>query len=102
MNDVLGGVKIKEVEASAYRVPTDGPEADGTFEWDATTIVIVLVRAGNQQGLGYTYADASAALLVRDQLRPIIEGHESFDIPALWAAMQRKVRNLGRSGVAAC
>jgi hypothetical protein len=32
--------EIRPVEWTAYRVPTDGPEADGTFAWDATTIVV--------------------------------------------------------------
>jgi L-alanine-DL-glutamate epimerase-like enolase superfamily enzyme len=102
MNDVLIGAAIRGVEASAHRIPTDMPEGDGTFEWDATTLVVVHVEAGNRKGLGYTYADASAAALTRDQLQPVLEGRDSFDIPGAWAALQRRVRNLGRSGVAAC
>src|SRR5437660_1135331 len=35
------GMKIEEVEVSAYAIPTDGPEADGTIRWDSTTVVIV-------------------------------------------------------------
>jgi L-alanine-DL-glutamate epimerase-like enolase superfamily enzyme len=96
------GAPIERLTAAAYHIPTDAPEADGTFEWDATTLIVALVKAGGKTGFGYTYASAAAARVARDQLAPTIEGLDSFDIPAAWAAMQRKVRNLGRSGVAAC
>lgn len=86
----------------AYRIPTDGPEADGTFEWDSTTLVVVHVFAGDAVGLGYTYADASVARLVRGALADAIKQRDSFDIPECRAAMLRAVRNLGRSGLAAC
>jgi len=32
------------VRARAYTVPTDAPEADGTFAWDKTTIIVVHVE----------------------------------------------------------
>jgi hypothetical protein len=35
------GVRIEKVEASAYTIPTDQPEADGTMHWDSTTLVVV-------------------------------------------------------------
>jgi hypothetical protein len=46
------GVAIERIEARAYRVPTDAPEADGTFAWDGTTMVIAEVMAGGHRGLG--------------------------------------------------
>jgi L-alanine-DL-glutamate epimerase-like enolase superfamily enzyme len=97
-----GGAPISGLKAAAYRIPTDAPEADGTFAWDSTTLVIVSVEAGGQSGMGYTYADASIVSLVHGALAKAIEEIDSFDIPAAWAAMQRRVRNLGRSGLAAC
>jgi L-alanine-DL-glutamate epimerase-like enolase superfamily enzyme len=93
---------IAGLTAAAYRIPTDAPEADGTFEWSATTLVVARVEAGGQSGLGYTYAGASAAMLAREQLAQVLHGRDGFDIPGALAAMRRKVRNLGRSGVAAC
>jgi enolase-like protein len=54
----MEGSALKAVRAAAYRIPTDGPEADGTFSWNATTLVVVRVRAGDAFGIGYTYADA--------------------------------------------
>ena len=106
VNNVRGtnsaGAPISRLEARAYRVPTDGPEADGTFTWDATTIVTVDVEAGGEIGFGYTYADASIASLIRGSLKKAITGCDSFDIAGCSMAMQRAVRNLGRAGLAAC
>jgi len=50
---------VSAVRASAYRIPSDAPESDGTFEWNATTLVVVEVDAGGQTGIGYTYSDSS-------------------------------------------
>ncbi len=88
--------------AVAYRIPTDAPEADGTFSWDATTLIVVQVQAGNQSGLGYTYADASVAALIRALAKKALEGRDCLDIPGCRLALQRAVRNFGRSGLAAC
>lgn len=97
-----GGAPITGLQAAAYRIPTDGPEADGTFAWDATTLVVVDVEADGRSGTGFTYADASVASLVRGVLAKAIAGRDSFDVPGCWKAMQDSVRNLGRSGLAAC
>jgi L-alanine-DL-glutamate epimerase-like enolase superfamily enzyme len=94
------GALIERVEASAYKIPTDAPEADGTYAWNTTTLVLARVRAGGLTGLGYTYADTSTATLVRSQLADVVAGHDAFAIPAAWAAMVKVIRNLGRPGVA--
>ncbi len=90
-----GGAPIEQLRAEAYRIPTDFPEADGTYSWDATTLVV------GATGLGYTYADASIVSLIGGRLRKATEGRDSSDIPGTWLAMERSVRNLGRSGLAA-
>ena len=95
-------VNIRNVEVSTYTIPTDFPESDGTLEWDKTTLVLVEVMAGNKQGLGYTYADTSAADLIHALLAKTIEGHNAFDIPECWQAMVRITRNLGRPGIVSC
>ena len=98
-----GGAPIADLRAAAYRIPTDSPEADGTFRWEATTLVVVEVGAADgKTGLGYTYADASIGSLIGGQLKKAIADRDSFDVPGCWLAMQRSVRNLGRSGLAAC
>src|SRR5919109_5162470 len=53
--------KVDDLTVNAYSIPTDAPEADGTFEWRQTTIVVVEIDGGGRRGLGYTYTDAAAA-----------------------------------------
>ncbi|HET9389345.1 MAG TPA: enolase C-terminal domain-like protein [Steroidobacteraceae bacterium] len=93
--------RIDDVAAAAYRIPTETPEADGTLQWTATTLVVVRVRAAGQVGLGYTYNAAAAAELIRTELTPLLLHEDAFDIPAMHRSMQRQVRNIGRSGLAA-
>ncbi|WP_419831025.1 enolase C-terminal domain-like protein [Methylobacterium sp.] len=92
---------ITAVRARAFTVPTDAPEADGTFAWGKTTIVVVHVEAAGRTGLGYSYTDASVAALIGATLASVLEGGDAFDIPRLNAALRDAVRNLGRSGLAA-
>nr|WKF60824.1 3,6-anhydro-alpha-L-galactonate cycloisomerase [Paraburkholderia busanensis] len=92
---------VSALRASAYRIPTDAPEADGTFAWDATTLVLVEIDAGGVSGVGYTYSDSSVVGLIDGTLTPCVVGHDVWDIRAHWQRMQRHVRNLGRAGLAA-
>jgi L-alanine-DL-glutamate epimerase-like enolase superfamily enzyme len=93
-------MKIEEVLVSAYTIPTDAPESDGTLTWDKTTMVLVEVRAGGMTGLGYTYADIGTAAFVRNILVQLVTGHDPMNIPSLWAEMFGQVRNLGQTGIA--
>jgi L-alanine-DL-glutamate epimerase-like enolase superfamily enzyme len=92
---------VSEIQVHAYTIPTDAPESDGTLEWDSTTIVVVEVEAAGERGLGYTYGDKSVAAFVDSKLRPVIYGADAMSPGAAWAAMQREIRNAGRSGVGA-
>jgi L-alanine-DL-glutamate epimerase-like enolase superfamily enzyme len=89
------------VGATAYTVPTDRPESDGTLKWDATTIVVVEAGGGGETGLGYTYGHAAVAEVVREVLAPLAVGGDALAPPSAWAAMQRQVRNMGRQGLCA-
>jgi L-alanine-DL-glutamate epimerase-like enolase superfamily enzyme len=91
---------IESLEVAAYKIPTDAPESDGTYEWDATTLVVARVFAGGAIGLGYTYADTSTAVLIRDHLREVIMGRDAMDVASAWQAMVHSIRNLGRPGIA--
>lgn len=91
---------IRSVEAAAYTVPTDAPEADGSFAWDATTIVVVMARAGDQTGTGWTYGSPACATVVRHHLAAVVTGRDAMDVPRAWSAMVAAVRNVGRPGVA--
>jgi L-alanine-DL-glutamate epimerase-like enolase superfamily enzyme len=90
---------IDRISVSAYRIPTDYPESDGTLEWNATTMVVVETSAANRTGIGYTYADRSTALLVKDLLAPLIDGRDAMSVTRHWAAMIHAARNLGRPGI---
>ncbi|MGE5615639.1 MAG: enolase C-terminal domain-like protein [Bacillota bacterium] len=93
-------VGIVRGSVAAYTIPTDAPESDGTLEWDSTTLVVVSLEAAGCQGTGYTYADSATATLVHDRLLPLLQGRDPLDIPALFVAMARAIRNLGRPGIA--
>ncbi|MGH7952676.1 MAG: enolase C-terminal domain-like protein [Limisphaerales bacterium] len=103
---------IQRLEVSAFKVPTDFPESDGTAKWDSTTLILVELGAGNISGLGYSYSHECCVPLIREKLFPIIVGQASclserleacptiLNIPALWNEMNSAVRNLGRHGIA--
>jgi len=93
-------IPVDRLTVSAYRVPTDRPESDGTARWDATTLVLVELEAGGVQGIGWSYASVSAAELIDETLAPIIQGANALDTRALWQRMNGAVRNAGRSGIA--
>ena len=92
---------IETIRSRAYTIPTDKSEADGTFAWESTTLVTVEIVAAGKVGLGYTYSDASTAKLIESTLAPTLIGENAWNIDALWLRMQQRVRNLGRSGIAA-
>ena len=92
---------IERVTAAAFRIPTDAPESDGTFAWDATTLVLVELRAGGVDALGYSYTDASAARLIDATLRELVAGRDAFDAAAIVRDLHAAVRNLGSRGIAA-
>jgi L-alanine-DL-glutamate epimerase-like enolase superfamily enzyme len=92
--------RIDSLQVSAYTIPTDFPESDGTIEWDKTTLILAEVKAGDATGLGYTYGDLSTAKLIAGHLREVIVGRDPMDIPGSWLAMAQSVRNIGRPGIA--
>ena len=93
-------VAIETIEARAYRIPTDRPEADGTYAWDATTLVVIHAGAGGTRGIGYTYGSAAIVPLVRGELAPRVIGGDALAVERAWNAMVREVRNVGRPGIA--
>lgn len=93
-------VPVKTLAVSAYRVPTDYPESDGTFAWEATTMVLVELSGGGQEGIGYTYADESVGRLIDQSLRDLILEADALDPLLLQARLIRAIRNLGPGGLA--
>ncbi len=92
---------LAALRAFAYTIPTDLPEADGTFAWDSTTLVLVEVDAGGETGIGYTYTSEAAVPVINGALWPAIRACDAMDPPAAWRAMNVAVRNMGRDGIAA-
>ncbi|HXH14287.1 MAG TPA: hypothetical protein VNP04_31565 [Alphaproteobacteria bacterium] len=91
---------VERLDVTAYRIPADAPESDGTLAWDHTTIVLVEAAANGVSGLGYTYADAATARLIEAQLADIVQGCDAMAVPGTWGAMVQAIRNLGRPGIA--
>jgi L-alanine-DL-glutamate epimerase-like enolase superfamily enzyme len=91
---------IDSVSVSAFTIPTEQPEADGTFQWDSTTVVVAEPTAGGTTGLGFTYGPEACATLLRELLVPAVAGMDAMDVPGAWLRMVRSIRNAGRPGVA--
>jgi L-alanine-DL-glutamate epimerase-like enolase superfamily enzyme len=94
-------VAVERLEVSAYTVPTDTLESDGTLQWNSTTMILVEVHGGGKYGLGYTYGDVSVGKFIESKLMSEAEGTDALSPPVAWAAMQRAIRNAGRPGVGA-
>ncbi len=90
---------IQRVEVSAYTVPTETPESDGSFQWDKTTLVLVEIFAGGQIGLGYSYADTATAHLIESTLAHKLKGHDALANGGAWRTLVDEIRNLGRPGI---
>ena len=93
--------RVEDVTATAYTVPTDRPESDGTLTWDSTTIVVVEASAGDHHGLGYTYGHQAIAGVIGTTLSPLVVGTDPLAPPSAWVAMQEALRNFGRQGLCA-
>jgi L-alanine-DL-glutamate epimerase-like enolase superfamily enzyme len=87
------------LEVSAYTVPTETPEADGTLAWRETTLVLVRVAACGAGGIGYSFADIATARVIDNLLKHEVIGQNVLDIPEIWTRMIRSIRNLGRPGI---
>ena len=93
---------VETLDVSAFTIPTDAPESDGTLKWDSTTIVVVEARSGSSCGLGWTYAPEAAGKVVEDFLAPIVRQRSLDELTAIWLDCGAQLRNAGRPGVAFC
>src|SRR5665213_317332 len=92
--------KITNGAVSFYTVPTDAPEADGTFDWTSTSMVLVELESGGTKALGYTYADAATAAAANKLLKEVAIGSDAMRHPETLQKMLRQIRNLGETGIA--
>ena len=95
----MANAAVDGLRVSAYTVPTASPEADGTLAWNATTLVVVEPSAAGIRGIGYSWADTSAAEFIHRNLADVVTGVDAWNTAEAWTAMVRRIRNLGRPGV---
>jgi L-alanine-DL-glutamate epimerase-like enolase superfamily enzyme len=101
LSDAEGHPLVESVEAAAYTVPTEWPEADGTLAWTSTTMVVVRARAADGTvGIGWTYGAPACAGIVENMLADVVRGRSVLDVTGAFEAMVKQVRNIGRPGVA--
>lgn len=93
-------IPIKSLKVSAYKIPTDSQEADGTIEWNSTTMVLVELIAENKTGIGYTYAHEATTVVIEKTLKEIVVGKDAMNIPGISQEMIRAIRNNGDCGIA--
>jgi L-alanine-DL-glutamate epimerase-like enolase superfamily enzyme len=92
--------KITNGSVTLYTVPTDAPEADGTFAWKSTSMVLIELQSGAVKALGYSYADRGTAAVADKLLREIVVGTDALRHPETLQKMLRTIRNLGETGIA--
>jgi L-alanine-DL-glutamate epimerase-like enolase superfamily enzyme len=92
---------ITKSNVEVFTIPTDAPEADGTFAWTKTTLVLVRVWSGSESGIGYTYADQATAKLAEVLLEEMVDYKDAMEHRGIVLELLRAVRNLGASGIAA-
>ncbi|MGY4101463.1 enolase C-terminal domain-like protein [Nocardia sp. R16R-3T] len=95
----VADVTVERIDACAYTIPTDAPEADGTLSWDSTTMVVVRAQGGGRTGLGWTYGPAVCARFINDQLARIVRGADAMNVAGVFDRMVTQTRNFGRPGV---
>src|SRR2546421_1600625 len=91
--------KIEQIKVSAYTIPTIYPEADGTLEWNSTTMILVEATGANKKGFGYTYGDVSVAYFIDGVLKKMVTGEDLMQIPFINQSMMRAIRNNGTCGL---
>lgn len=93
---------MSEVDAwrvSAYTIPTETPECDGTADWNETTIVVLQFDSAGKSGLGYAYAHKAAAQVAVDLIKKVILKGDVMDIPFIHCKLDWEARNSGRPGL---
>jgi L-alanine-DL-glutamate epimerase-like enolase superfamily enzyme len=91
--------RVERLATAAFTVPTDAPEADGTFAWDSTTLVLVRASSQGETGTGWTYAPAATTAVIEEALVPVVRGSAALDVAGAWSSMVRHVRNSRRRGL---
>ncbi len=92
--------RVTSGSVSVFTVPTDAAEADGTFAWTSTTMVLVELASGDTKALGYTYADEGTAKVAAKLVKELVVGSDVFRHAETLQRMLHGIRNLGETGTA--
>ena len=95
------GRAVDRITIHAFEIPTDAPESDATFAWEATTVVVVEVGCDGRWGLGYTYGPRAVASVIEHELREVVCGSDPLTPQRTWETMHAALRNAGQGGVGA-
>ena len=99
VNTIIDFIPVKKLNVSAYKIPTDALEADGTFQWNSTTLVLVQIEAGNKTGMGHTYADEATAFLIHKKFKNLVLQKNALDIQGITSFLTKQIRNSGTCGI---
>ncbi|MGI8952879.1 MAG: enolase C-terminal domain-like protein [Chitinophagaceae bacterium] len=100
VNDTINdSIKIEQLRTSAYKIPTDALEADGTIAWNSTTLVLVQVQAGGKTGIGYSYASEATAFFIEKELKELMLGKNALQIAEINFLLTKQIRNNGTCGI---
>ena len=94
-------MKIEQVEAIAISIPLKAPVSDAVRTHTQRDHLIVKIRAGGLEGVGFALAyDGSKAMveLINAIYRPMLIGSSMFDTEHLWTEMFRQSIQSGRRG----
>jgi len=97
---VTAEYSVRKGSVAFYTIPTDAPEADGTFSWESTSMVLVQIECGGVTAMGYTYADAATATAADKLVKEIVIGSDPLRHGETLQKMLRSIRNMGETGIA--
>ncbi len=89
-------ILIEDVKVSAYQVPTDLPEADGTISWDSTTMIFVEIIAAGKTGT----AHEETGVVIEKTLKQLVVEKNAMNVDSITSAMIKAIRNNGNAGIA--
>ena len=67
--------RIDRIDVTAYTIPTDAPESDGTSAWDQTTLVLVEVKA--RRGTSFGLPEEAVDARKQRKLRMLLETYRA-------------------------
>src|SRR2546421_449473 len=84
---------IEAVETAYYRLPLEPMGDAGHGAIDTEELILVRVRAGGQEGLGYAYTigrgGRAIRALIEHDLAPLLLGRDAADVEGLWERVWR-------------